>query len=197
MVRGVYQIGRGFVGNDEVITLTFRAAVGEPESYEEIQIEGEPAFSSTHRRRHQRRYRHLRRDAQRRPLDPRSRSRTQDDGGPPRPLLVHDISIGGNSLASRHLWIVLREPGDESCGRPNAAVNQDRRKKVWRPWNRRQQASLGAEFLPQDLVLLLEGRDHILSVIFAGPSLRHRGVKSSSNGLGIRIPENHASPLRL
>ena len=31
---------------------------------------------------------------------------------------------------------------------------------------------LGAEFLPQDLVLLLEVRDHILSVIFAGPALR-------------------------
>jgi 4-hydroxy-tetrahydrodipicolinate reductase len=46
MVRGVYQIGRGFVGRDEVITLTFRAAVGEPESYEEIRIEGDPAFSS-------------------------------------------------------------------------------------------------------------------------------------------------------
>ncbi len=46
MVRGVYQIGRGFVGRDEVITLTFRAAVGEPESYEEIRIEGDPAFTS-------------------------------------------------------------------------------------------------------------------------------------------------------
>lgn len=46
MARGVHQVGRGFVGNDEVITLTFKAAVGEPESYEEIRIEGEPAFSS-------------------------------------------------------------------------------------------------------------------------------------------------------
>jgi 4-hydroxy-tetrahydrodipicolinate reductase len=46
MVRGVYQVGRGFVGNEEVITLTFRAAVGEPESYEEIRIEGDPAFTS-------------------------------------------------------------------------------------------------------------------------------------------------------
>ena len=46
MVRGVYQVGRGFVGPDEVITLTFRAAVGEPESYEEVRIEGEPAFRS-------------------------------------------------------------------------------------------------------------------------------------------------------
>ena len=46
MARGVRQVGRGFVGNDEVITLTFRAAVGEPESYEEVRIEGEPTFSS-------------------------------------------------------------------------------------------------------------------------------------------------------
>jgi hypothetical protein len=46
MVRGVYQVGRGFVGSDEVITLMFRAAVGEPESYEEIRIEGDPAFTS-------------------------------------------------------------------------------------------------------------------------------------------------------
>ena len=46
MARGVYQIGRGFVGDNEVITLTFRAAVGEPESYDEVRIEGEPGFSS-------------------------------------------------------------------------------------------------------------------------------------------------------
>ncbi len=46
MARGVFQVGRGFTGNNEVITLTFRAAVGEPESYEEIKIEGDPAFSS-------------------------------------------------------------------------------------------------------------------------------------------------------
>ncbi len=46
MARGVQQVGRGFVGNDEVITLTFKAAVGEPESYEEIRIEGDPSFSS-------------------------------------------------------------------------------------------------------------------------------------------------------
>ncbi len=46
MARGVFQVGRGFTGNNEVITLTFRAAVAEPESYEEIKIEGDPAFSS-------------------------------------------------------------------------------------------------------------------------------------------------------
>ena len=46
MCRGVHQVGRGFVGDDEVITLTFTAAVGEPESFEEVQIEGTPAFRS-------------------------------------------------------------------------------------------------------------------------------------------------------
>jgi len=46
MCRGVHQVGRGFIGDDEVITLTFTAAVGEPESYEEVKIEGEPAFDS-------------------------------------------------------------------------------------------------------------------------------------------------------
>lgn len=46
MARGVYQVGRGFVGDDEVITLTFRAAVGEPESYDQVRIEGEPTFCS-------------------------------------------------------------------------------------------------------------------------------------------------------
>ena len=43
---GVYQTGRGFVGETEVITLTFRAAVGEPESYEQIEIEGDPPLKS-------------------------------------------------------------------------------------------------------------------------------------------------------
>ncbi|UCD48669.1 MAG: hypothetical protein JSW27_14180 [Phycisphaerales bacterium] len=46
MCRGVHQVGRGFVGDNEVITLTFTAAVAEPESYEEVQIEGTPAFHS-------------------------------------------------------------------------------------------------------------------------------------------------------
>ncbi len=46
MARGVYQTGRGFVGGTEVITLTFRAAVGEPESYEQIEIEGDPPIKS-------------------------------------------------------------------------------------------------------------------------------------------------------
>ncbi len=46
MCRGVHQVGRGFIGDNEVITLTFTAAVAEPESYEEVKIEGEPAFDS-------------------------------------------------------------------------------------------------------------------------------------------------------
>jgi len=46
MARGVHQVGRGFVGDDEVITLNFRAAVGEPESYDQVRIEGEPLIES-------------------------------------------------------------------------------------------------------------------------------------------------------
>ena len=46
MACGVHQVGRGFVGDREVITLTFRAAVGEPESYDQVQIEGEPTIQS-------------------------------------------------------------------------------------------------------------------------------------------------------
>lgn len=46
MARGVHQVGRGFIGDEEVITLTFRAAVGEPEVYDEVVVEGDPAFTS-------------------------------------------------------------------------------------------------------------------------------------------------------
>ncbi len=46
MVCGVQQVGRGFVGDREVITLNFRAAVGEPESYDQVHIDGEPAIQS-------------------------------------------------------------------------------------------------------------------------------------------------------
>ncbi len=46
MARGVHQVGRGFVGDREVITLNFKAAVGEPESYEQIRIDGEPQIQS-------------------------------------------------------------------------------------------------------------------------------------------------------
>ena len=46
MARGVHQVGRGYVGDAEVITLTFRAAVGEPEAYDEVEIEGDPPIRS-------------------------------------------------------------------------------------------------------------------------------------------------------
>lgn len=47
MARGVEQFGRGFVGKREVIKLHFRAAVGEPESFDRIRILGEPNIEST------------------------------------------------------------------------------------------------------------------------------------------------------
>jgi len=46
MTCGVHQVGRGFVGEQEVITLNFRAAVGEPESYDQVHIAGEPEIKS-------------------------------------------------------------------------------------------------------------------------------------------------------
>ena len=47
MACGVQQFGRGFMGSREVISLTFRAAVGEPQSYDRIEIDGEPPVRST------------------------------------------------------------------------------------------------------------------------------------------------------
>lgn len=47
MTSGVEQVGRGFIGKREVITLYFRAAVGEEKSYDTIQINGEPMIRST------------------------------------------------------------------------------------------------------------------------------------------------------
>lgn len=44
---GVMQIGRGYVGDEEKITLTFRAAVGEPGSHDTVEIEGAPSIKST------------------------------------------------------------------------------------------------------------------------------------------------------
>lgn len=46
MARGVEQIGRGYANGDEVITLEFRAGVGEPESYDRVEITGEPSITS-------------------------------------------------------------------------------------------------------------------------------------------------------
>lgn len=44
---GVEQIGRGFIAGKEKITLIFRAAVGEMESYDKVEMIGIPTFSST------------------------------------------------------------------------------------------------------------------------------------------------------
>lgn len=43
---GVEQIGRGYIGKKEVIRLHFRAAVGEPEPVDSIEITGEPTIKS-------------------------------------------------------------------------------------------------------------------------------------------------------
>lgn len=44
---GVQQIGRGWEGKVERITLTFRAAIGEPKPADTVEIVGEPAITST------------------------------------------------------------------------------------------------------------------------------------------------------
>lgn len=47
MACGVEQVGRGYIGNREVITLNFRAAVGEENSHDTIEISGDPMIRST------------------------------------------------------------------------------------------------------------------------------------------------------
>lgn len=47
MACGVEQIGRAFINRREVIALEFRAAVGEPESFDRVEITGDPNISST------------------------------------------------------------------------------------------------------------------------------------------------------
>jgi 4-hydroxy-tetrahydrodipicolinate reductase len=47
IVCGVDQIARGYLGKKEVIRLEFRAAVGEKESYDSIEINGTPSIKST------------------------------------------------------------------------------------------------------------------------------------------------------
>lgn len=42
LASGVAQVARGFIDKREVITLQFRAAVGEPESFDRIEIKGVP-----------------------------------------------------------------------------------------------------------------------------------------------------------
>lgn len=47
LASGVAQVARGFMDKREVITLQFRAAVGEPESFDRIEIKGLPDIVST------------------------------------------------------------------------------------------------------------------------------------------------------
>jgi len=47
MAAGVEQVGRGFAGKEEKITLVFRASVGEPSPRDEVEIDGEPPIRST------------------------------------------------------------------------------------------------------------------------------------------------------
>jgi len=47
MACGVRQTGHGFQNDQEIITLEFRAAVGEPESFDRVEISGEPNIIST------------------------------------------------------------------------------------------------------------------------------------------------------
>jgi hypothetical protein len=47
MVAGVQQIGRGFDGKKERITLVFRASIGEPDPEDTVEILGEPHLVST------------------------------------------------------------------------------------------------------------------------------------------------------
>jgi 4-hydroxy-tetrahydrodipicolinate reductase len=42
----VYQVGRGFIDDKEVITLIFKAAVGESEPYDQVHIDGQPTIQS-------------------------------------------------------------------------------------------------------------------------------------------------------
>lgn len=46
MARGVQQIGRGFAGATERITLVFRAAIREPDPEDKVEIFGEPDLVS-------------------------------------------------------------------------------------------------------------------------------------------------------
>jgi 4-hydroxy-tetrahydrodipicolinate reductase len=47
MAAGVEQVGLGYIGRTAVIQLHFRAAVGEPQPHDTIQIDGEPNVVST------------------------------------------------------------------------------------------------------------------------------------------------------
>jgi 4-hydroxy-tetrahydrodipicolinate reductase len=45
--RGLVQYGRGWIGDNEVLTLHFRAAIGEQDSHDSIHVEGTPDFRMT------------------------------------------------------------------------------------------------------------------------------------------------------
>lgn len=47
LAAGVEQIGKGYIGRRALIELRFRAAVGEPNSHDTVEIDGEPSFVST------------------------------------------------------------------------------------------------------------------------------------------------------
>ncbi len=47
MAAGVRQVGRGFVGAAEKITLVFRASIGEPDPRDEVKVFGDPSFVSS------------------------------------------------------------------------------------------------------------------------------------------------------
>lgn len=47
MARGVEQVAHGFRDGKEVLTLYFRAAVGEPKSYDRVEIRGDPPMRMT------------------------------------------------------------------------------------------------------------------------------------------------------
>jgi len=44
--RGVEQVGKGYINDEPKITLHFKAAVGEKKSYDKIEIDGTPSFTS-------------------------------------------------------------------------------------------------------------------------------------------------------
>ena len=46
-VRGISQIGRGYVESREVITLVFKASIGEPDPHDRIIIDGTPDIDMT------------------------------------------------------------------------------------------------------------------------------------------------------
>ncbi len=46
-VAGVEQTGRGFIGGEEKITLLFRAAIGQPNPCDKVELQGEPPLTFT------------------------------------------------------------------------------------------------------------------------------------------------------